>query len=104
MQNSAQSCKHIAKPWCLIGLSLALLTGSLAAAVDTSLPAMAQGIQIGDVSQGRAIIWSRTDRPAQLMVEYAFNREFDHAQRLTGPFALAPRRSAAGGRTTRGAW
>ncbi|QWF71255.1 alkaline phosphatase D family protein [Methylomonas paludis] len=88
MQNSAQSCKHIAKPWCLIGLSLALLTGSLAAAVDTSLPAMAQGIQIGDVSQGRAIIWSRTDRPAQLMVEYAFNREFDHAQRLTGPYAL----------------
>jgi alkaline phosphatase D len=37
------------------------------------LPQMEQGIQFGDVGEGRAIVWSRCDRPARMWVEYAFN-------------------------------
>ena len=55
---------------------------------ETDKPQMEQGIQIGDLTTERAIIWSRADRPARMMVEYAFNEEFDHAKLLRGPFAL----------------
>jgi alkaline phosphatase D len=58
------------------------------AAADTNKPQIEQGIQIGDLAPGRAIIWSRSDRPARMMIEYAFNEEFDHAKLLRGPFAL----------------
>jgi alkaline phosphatase D len=52
-------------------------------------PVMEQGIQIGDVTQGRAIIWSRADRPARMMVEYAFNEQFTDARTIRGPYAMA---------------
>ena len=32
-----------------------------------------QGIQIGDVQAHRAVIWSRSSRPARLLVEYDFS-------------------------------
>jgi alkaline phosphatase D len=51
-------------------------------------PVMAQGIQIGDLTSDRAIVWSRSDRPARMMVEYAFNPEFNDALVLRGPYAL----------------
>ncbi len=53
-----------------------------------SEPVMAQGIQIGDVMQGRAIIWSRADQPSRMMVEYAFNPEFTNAITVRGPYAM----------------
>ncbi len=57
--------------------------------VANDVPQMEQGIQIGDVTQGRAIIWSRTDRPARMMVEYAFNEQFTDAATVRGPYAMA---------------
>ncbi len=52
-------------------------------------PLMEQGIQIGDVTRGRAIIWSRADRPSRMMVEYAFNEQFTDARTIRGSYAVA---------------
>ena len=48
----------------------------------------AQGIQIGDVHDGRAVIWSRADQAARMMVEYADNPEFTNSITVRGPYAL----------------
>ena len=47
-----------------------------------------QGIQIGDVQPHRAVIWSRSDRPARLLVDYDFSSNFSHPVRVRGPYAL----------------
>lgn len=52
-------------------------------------PQILQGIQIGDVETKRAIIWSRTDRPARLMIKYAFNPRFSNAVLVRGPHAMS---------------
>jgi alkaline phosphatase D len=51
-------------------------------------PAVAQGVAAGDVSNGRAVVWSRTARPARLFVEYATTERFDDVRRVSGPAAL----------------
>ena len=51
-------------------------------------PALAQGVASGDVSNGRAVIWSRADRPARMVVEYATTESFSNAQRVGGAAAL----------------
>ena len=51
-------------------------------------PAMPQGIAAGDVTADRAVIWSRTDRPARMTVEYATTETFETPLRRTGPSAL----------------
>ena len=51
-------------------------------------PKMEQGIQIGDLAPGRAMIWSRADRPSRMMVAYAFNPDFQNAVTLRGPYAM----------------
>ena len=56
---------------------------------DAARPAVPYGVQSGDISGNRAIIWSRTDRPARLQVEWATNDAFRDATRVVGPAALA---------------
>jgi alkaline phosphatase D len=51
-------------------------------------PGAPSGVQSGDVSADRAVIWSRTDRPARLIVEYATTTSFKNLQRAMGPAAL----------------
>jgi alkaline phosphatase D len=51
-------------------------------------PAVPSGIQTGDVTDTRAIVWSRADRPAQLVVDWATNDAFRDARRVVGPAAL----------------
>lgn len=51
-------------------------------------PMMEQGIQIGDVSDGHAVIWSRADQPSRMMVEYSFDSEFMNSTRVRGPYAM----------------
>jgi alkaline phosphatase D len=58
-------------------------------AAGVTPPQLEQGIQIGDVRADRAVIWSRSDRPARLLVEYDVNEQFVHPTRVRGPFALA---------------
>ena len=56
--------------------------------LDGARPQLAQGLQIGDVRGHRALIWSRSDRPARMWVEYDFDPGFAHPTRVRGPYAL----------------
>ena len=51
----------------------AFAQGSAPAVVtpDVQRPAIPYGVASGDVSGNAAIIWSRTDRPSRMIVEYA---------------------------------
>lgn len=55
---------------------------------DRLRPVAAQGAMAGDVVPGRAMLWSRADRPARMHVEWATNEAFANPQRLTGPHCL----------------
>ena len=57
---------------------------------DGARPAIPQGVAAGDVGSGRAVIWSRADRPARMFVEYATTERFDNPRRVPGPAALEP--------------
>src|SRR5262245_40424311 len=73
------------------GVSLALPAYGQAPAVVTServRPQATSGIQIGDVTADRALVWSRADRPARLIVERSFHEDFRDAVKVRGPLAL----------------
>jgi alkaline phosphatase D len=55
---------------------------------DSSRPTAAWGLQIGDVVDDRAIIWSRSDKPARLIVEWSLDESLSHAHSIRGPHAL----------------
>lgn len=55
---------------------------------QSSRPALAQGVASGDVTNGRAVIWSRADRAARMFVEYSTTERFDNVRRVPGPAAL----------------
>lgn len=50
---------------------------------------MASGTASGDVSGHRAIVWSCTDRPARMRVEWATTESFHDARRIVGSVARA---------------
>ncbi|MEM7234794.1 MAG: alkaline phosphatase D family protein, partial [Planctomycetota bacterium] len=52
-------------------------------------PELKQGIQIGDVHEHGAVIWSRSSRPSRLVVEYSFDQAFRRSKTVEGPVALA---------------
>ncbi len=56
---------------------------------DSERPLLEQGIQFGDVTANRGIVWSRSDRPARMIVEYSYDENFSRSRVITGPFALA---------------
>src|SRR5262245_60802938 len=73
------------------GVALALPAFGQAPAVipsERSRPQPTSGVQIGDVTGDRALVWSRADRPARMLVERAFSSDFREAVRLRGPLAL----------------
>lgn len=55
---------------------------------ERARPQVTHGLQFGDVTPGRAIVWSRCDRPARMLVEYATRGDFRDARRVLGPCAL----------------
>jgi alkaline phosphatase D len=55
---------------------------------DRLRPQMPSGVQVGDVTAERAIIWSRADRPARMIVEYAANEQLRSATTVEAPAAL----------------
>jgi alkaline phosphatase D len=57
--------------------------------LDKARPSVPFGVQSGDVLTDRAIIWSRTDRPAQMLVEFSLDEGFKKSWRIGGPLALA---------------
>lgn len=54
---------------------------------EAERPKLLSGLQFGDVTGDRAIVWSRSDRLSQMMVEYDTTDRFANARRLTGPIA-----------------
>lgn len=70
----------------IAAIPLMLSLAGIATASD--VPVLEQGLQIGDLEPGRAIIWSRSDRASRMYVEYAFNPEFTDAITVRGPYAL----------------
>ena len=57
----------------LAGLPTGKVRSQLAAPaiVGGSRPTMPSGVQVGDLSGDRAIVWSRADRPARMLVTWA---------------------------------
>jgi alkaline phosphatase D len=55
---------------------------------DSLRPVAAHGLQIGDVLDDRAIVWSRADRPARMLVEWSRREDFSRAMQVRGPHAL----------------
>jgi alkaline phosphatase D len=51
-------------------------------------PAVPYGVQSGDVGHHSAVVWSATDRPARMVVEYATTERFTDARRVVGPVTL----------------
>ena len=79
----------------LLGTAGASLT--LAAAGGFARPAFAtagrpvitHGIQSGDITANSAVVWSRADRAARMMIEVAATEDFKNARLIRGPHALA---------------
>ncbi|WP_345740384.1 alkaline phosphatase D family protein [Halomonas getboli] len=66
-------------------------TGLVAPAIvlaEGRRPVVDGGVMSGDMLADRAMLWSRVDRPARMLVELADNPEFRAAWRLQGPEAL----------------
>jgi alkaline phosphatase D len=56
---------------------------------DAGRPGLPSGVMSGDITSDRAIIWSRADRPARMVVEWAADEGLRDARRVVGPAALA---------------
>jgi alkaline phosphatase D len=50
--------------------------------------AAAEGVASGDVGHDRAMVWSRCDRPGQMVVEWATTESFREVRRVMGPAAV----------------
>ncbi|GGS41942.1 alkaline phosphatase D family protein [Actinokineospora fastidiosa] len=69
-------------------LTAGMATAGLAlpgVAFASSRPTLTHGVQTGDVTQHGAVLWTRSDRPARMLVEIARDPSFRHARRLRGP-------------------
>jgi alkaline phosphatase D len=50
-------------------------------------PVVTHGVQAGDVGQGQALLWSRSDRAAQLVIEWSTSDTFRDSRLAIGPVA-----------------
>lgn len=56
--------------------------------LDASRPNALQGLQLGDPSRGSVLVWSRSDRPSRMLVEWSLDAQFAQSNRIVGPYAL----------------
>lgn len=56
---------------------------------ESARPLLPFGVQSGDVTSSRAVIWSRCDRPATMVVEWSTAERFTSVNRVRGPVATA---------------
>jgi alkaline phosphatase D len=71
-------------------VSAGLLLPGLAPAVLASIkdrPQLTDGVQSGDLLGDRAMVWSRSDRPARMVVEWDTTSMFRNPRRLVSPLA-----------------
>src|SRR5215468_1315378 len=71
-----------------LALPSPLRRGPFAQTSDRARPGVPYGVQSGEVSDHEAVIWSATDRPARMIVEYATTDRFTDVRRRVGPAAL----------------
>lgn len=55
---------------------------------DSARPQMAHGIQSGDPKADGAVIWTRSDRPARMWLEWATTASFNNPTRVRGPYLM----------------
>ncbi|HYI97010.1 MAG TPA: alkaline phosphatase D family protein [Bryobacteraceae bacterium] len=67
---------------------LSLLTAAPLYSQSNQRPQANWGTQIGDVAPGRALIWSRSDRPARMIVEWSTTESFRDPKRILGSHAI----------------
>jgi alkaline phosphatase D len=72
----------------LPGLALSRHVAAAVVGADKQRPQLPYGVASGDVSGDGAIVWSRSDRAARLLVEYATDENFRNSFRIEGPAAL----------------
>ncbi|QTN26661.1 alkaline phosphatase D family protein [Rhodoferax sp. AJA081-3] len=71
----------------VLGTSTALAATPLITS-DAMRPQMAHGIQSGDPQADGAIIWTRSDRPARLWLDWSTTASMANATRVRGPYLL----------------
>ena len=77
----------------------ALVRAQAPAIIPGSRPLTPLGLQIGDVLADRAIVWSRSDRPARMLVEWSTTPE---VRRRQDPARARPPRPGASATTPPG--
>jgi alkaline phosphatase D len=55
---------------------------------DSMRPQMPHGIQSGDPRADAALVWTRSDRPARLWVDWSTTSNFANATRVRGPYLM----------------
>ncbi len=55
---------------------------------DKLRPQITSGVQSGDITKNSAIIWSRSDRAARMIVEYSTTESFKNSKKIIGATAL----------------
>ncbi|MEO8361100.1 MAG: alkaline phosphatase D family protein [Vicinamibacteria bacterium] len=55
---------------------------------QTSTPRIVSGVQAGDVTGGRATIWSRSNMPSEMEVEWATNDRFENSTIIGNSYAV----------------
>src|SRR5262249_15010709 len=55
---------------------------------DGARPVIAEGVASGDVGHDRAILWSRCDRAARMIVEWDTSDRFANGRRVVRPAAI----------------
>jgi alkaline phosphatase D len=54
---------------------------------ERARPVITSGVQSGDITAARAIVWSRSDRAARMLVEWSEDEAMRGARRVLGPLA-----------------
>jgi alkaline phosphatase D len=54
---------------------------------EKNRPQIPYGVASGDISGNRAVIWSRSNKPARMIVEYSTNESFRNFRRVVGQVA-----------------
>ena len=55
--------------------------------LDKNRPAIPYGVASGDINNNSAVIWSRSNRPARMIIEYATDESFRNVNRIIGKVA-----------------
>lgn len=72
----------------VLGSSTVTLAATPLITPDAQRPQMAHGIQSGDPQADGAIIWTRSDRPARLWLDWSTTASMANATRVRGPYLL----------------